>query len=92
MLGARRKAQLDRVADQINQNNGNALALVGDACDADYAQALVDLASSGFGGLDGAFNNAGIMGDMSSVPDMTLATWQQVISTNLTAAFLAARA
>jgi NAD(P)-dependent dehydrogenase (short-subunit alcohol dehydrogenase family) len=42
--------------------------------------------------LDGAFNNAGVVGDMVPVPDMGIGNWNDVISINLTAAFLAAKA
>jgi hypothetical protein len=44
-----------------------------------------------FGGLDGAFNNAGTLGEMGQVPDMSLETWNQVVATNLDSAFLAAK-
>src|SRR3546814_2287203 len=45
-----------------------------------------------FGGLDGAFNNAGMVGEMQPVPDMDIGNWTDVISVNLTGAFLAAKA
>ena len=92
VLGARRQAELDVITGQINQSNGKALALAGDVKDSDYATALVDLANDRFGGLDGAFNNAGMMGEMGSIPEMDVSTWQDVLSTNLTSAFFAAKA
>src|SRR5690606_27270150 len=52
----------------------------------------VDLATKEFGGLDGAFNNAGVVGEMQAVPDMSIGNWTDVISVNLTGAFLAAKA
>ncbi len=45
-----------------------------------------------FGGLDGAFNNAGIVGAMGPLSDMTNGNWNDVISVNLTGAFMAAKA
>src|SRR3546814_4491094 len=57
-----------------------------------YAAALVDLAVTAFGGLDGAFNNAGMVGETQPVPDMDIGNWTDVISVNLTGAFLAAKA
>lgn len=92
VLGARRKSELESVAEQINQRNGHAVSLVGDVQDPDYAQALVNLAVAEFGHLDGAFNNAGMMGEMGPVTEMDLTTWQDVITTNLTGAFLSAKA
>jgi NAD(P)-dependent dehydrogenase (short-subunit alcohol dehydrogenase family) len=92
VLAARRSAELETLAGQINQSNGRAVFLAGDVKDEDYADALVDLAMKEFGGLDGAFNNAGIMGEMGSVADMPIGNWNDVISVNLTSAFLAAKA
>ncbi|MBB6424444.1 SDR family oxidoreductase [Sphingopyxis sp. JAI128] len=92
VLGARRGAELEAVADTIRHADGQAVFLAGDVRDAQYAKALVDLAGKAFGGLDGAFNNAGIVGDMQPVPDMAIGNWTDVLSVNLTAAFLAAKA
>lgn len=92
VLGARRDQELKELTEQIIKDGGEAVYLAGDVCDEFYAQKLVDLAVSKFGGLDGAFNNAGMVGDMSPVPEMTSATWQTVIATNLTSAFFAAKA
>lgn len=92
VLGARRTDKLQTLCGQITQSNGQAVYLAGDVQDPEYAQALVDLATSRFGRLDGAFNNAGMMGNMASVPDMDARNWQDVIATNLTSAFFAAKA
>lgn len=92
VLGARRKPELEQLVGQINQSNGNAACLAGDVTDETYATALVDLAEEKFGRLDGAFNNAGIMGDMGLVQDMDVANWRAVIDVNLTSAFFAAKA
>jgi NAD(P)-dependent dehydrogenase (short-subunit alcohol dehydrogenase family) len=92
VLGARRSAELEALAGRINRGNGRALYLAGDVTDESYAEALVDLAVDEFGVLDGAFNNAGVVGDMVPVPDMGIGNWNDVISINLTAAFLAAKA
>ncbi|RJL11476.1 SDR family NAD(P)-dependent oxidoreductase [Paracoccus siganidrum] len=70
ILGARRSEKLEVLAQTINQGNGRAIFLPGDVKDETYAQSLVDLATEEFGSLDGAFNNAGIVGDMVAVPDM----------------------
>ena len=92
VLGARRNTELEQLVGQINQSNGNAVCLAGDVTDETYATALVDLAEEKFGWLDGAFNNAGIMGDMGLVQDMDVANWRAVIDANLTSAFFAAKA
>ncbi|SFR57066.1 hypothetical protein SAMN04488005_2989 [Yoonia tamlensis] len=92
VLGARRQSELNTLVGQITQSNGSATCLAGDVTDADYAQALADLAQEQFGGLDGAFNNAGIMGDMGPIPEMQTQNWDDVIATNLSSAFFAAKA
>lgn len=92
VLGARRAAELERVADTIGRGRGKAACLAGDVRDEGYAQALVDFAIGTFGRLDGAFNNAGMVGTMGPVPDMETGNWNDVIGVNLTGAFLAAKA
>ncbi len=47
---------------------------------------LAGLALQEFGALDGAFNNAGIVGQMGLVPEMAPENWRDVIAVNLTAA------
>lgn len=92
VLGARREPQLNTVAGQITQSNGRVVCLAGDVTNETYSKDLVDLAERQFGGLDGAFNNAGIMGEMGSIPEMESNNWQSVLATNLTSAFFAAKA
>ncbi|MDP0928612.1 SDR family oxidoreductase [Paracoccus onubensis] len=92
VLGARRHNELQLIVDQITQSNGSATCLAGDVTDEAYAAALVALAESTFGGLDGAFNNAGTVGAMGAVPEMESTNWRTVIDTNLTSAFFAAKA
>ena len=54
--------------------------------------ALVDLATKEFGGLDGAFNNAGVMGENCAISEMATDNWRAVIDANLTSAFFASKA
>ncbi|EAV40477.1 short chain dehydrogenase [Stappia aggregata IAM 12614] len=91
VLGARRSEELEAVASKILKANGTAVFLDGDVKDEGYADALVDLALKEFGRLDGAFNNAGIVGAMEPIPDMEIGNWKEVLTVNLTAAFLAAK-
>jgi len=91
VLGARRKDELDQLVKKITQNNGNAVCLSGDVSDETYAEALVNSAQENFGGLDGAFNNAGTMGVMGPIPDMQSSNWHQVMAVNLHSGFYAAK-
>jgi len=92
VLGARRAAELNQLTGQITQSNGRAVCLAGDVTDEAYAHRLVDLARSEYGRLDGAFNNAGMMGEIGPVAEMSAANWTEVITTNLTSAFFSAKA
>ncbi|MHB1232458.1 MAG: SDR family oxidoreductase [Burkholderiales bacterium] len=91
VAGARRQAELDALIGEIAQAGGHAMALAGDVKDEAFAQALVELAVSRFGGLDVAFNNAGTIGEMGATPDVSLSGWEDTIRTNLTSAFLGAK-
>jgi len=91
VVAARRRAELDRLVDEIEESSGDAVALVGDVKDEKFAKALVEIAIGRFGGLDVAFNNAGSMGEMGPTADVSLAGWRDTIETNLTSAFLGAK-
>ncbi len=91
VAGARRQAQLDSLVGEIGAAGGQAAALAGDVTDEAYARALVALAEERFGGLDIAFNNAGMVGPMAPTPEVTPVAWRETIEANLTSGFLAAR-
>ena len=91
VLGARRAERLDAIKAEIVADGGEADFVAGDVADGEYAQALVACAQSQFGGLDGAFNNAGMTGDMGPVPQMENANWHKVLAVNLTSGFYAAK-
>lgn len=92
MLGARRESALAQLVETIRQEGGTARFLAGDVTDPTYAGELVRQAEDAFGPLWGAFNNAGTVGDMGPVSEMSAENWQSVIDTNLTSAFHAAKA
>lgn len=93
VLGARRQHELTVLANEINDGNGGrAVLLSGDVADPSYASSLVEVAETEFGGLDAAFNNAGIVGEMTPIAAMAIENWNTVVSVNLTAAFHAAQA
>ncbi len=91
VVAARRKDELANLVEEIQASGGEAVALPGDVREESYARDLVDLAVSEFGGLDIGFNNAGIMGEMATAPDLSETAWRDTLDTNLTSAFLGAK-
>ena len=59
VLAARNRDQIERLAAEIQQAGGQALAVAADVGDPGSVERLVAAALSAFGGLDAAFNNAG---------------------------------
>ncbi len=91
VLNARREDRVKQLTDEITQSGGSAVFVAGDVGDEERASSLVKLAQERFGGLDAAFNNAGIMGEMGPVPEMSEENWQSVLHTNLTSGYYAAK-
>ncbi|MBR0951255.1 SDR family oxidoreductase [Bradyrhizobium canariense] len=92
VLGARRAPELQTIVESIKSAGGRATFLAGDVRDTGYAAGLVEHAVKTFGKLDGAFDNAGVVGDMTPVPEMRVENWTDVLAVNLTSAFLSAKA
>ena len=90
VVTARRRPELDALVSEIIASGGEAIALAGDIRDEGLAKALVAQAVDRFGGLDIAFNNAATVGVPGPVVETSLATWREVLATNLEAAFLGA--
>lgn len=91
VLGARRAERLEALAGEIEAQGGRAAWAAGDVTDPGFAGELVALAEERFGALHGAFNNAGMVGEMGPVEEMTEANWRAVMATNLDAAFHGAK-
>ena len=91
VLVARRQDTLDLAVSEILESGGRALAVAGDVTEERTHREAVASARSTFGGLDIAFNNAGMVGTMKPLAEVEPAQWSQVLAVNLTAAFLGAR-
>jgi meso-butanediol dehydrogenase/(S,S)-butanediol dehydrogenase/diacetyl reductase len=88
--GRRAEACAETVA-ALEAGGHTALAVAADVGDPDGAAAIVAAAVERFGGVDVLVNNAGI-GDAAPVGEETPEGWERVLRTNLTGAFLTARA
>ena len=93
VVTARRQAELDGLVGQIVAAGGQAVAVAGDAKDEAVAKRVVEAAQHHFGGLDIAFNNAGISpADDDSIETTELPAWQKVQDVNLKSVYLCSRA
>jgi len=91
VVTARREDALQALVAQIEGAGGRAVAVVGDVKDETLAEKVVGVAVERFGGLDIAFNNAGLTGEVGPVATLTLQQWHDTLETNLTGAFLGAK-
>lgn len=87
-LSGRRREPLDHVASQLG---AAAIVVPGDVGDPAYGDALAAAAAGAWGGVDAVVLNAGI-GASLPVAEDTPEAWDAVVRTNLTGAFLVARA
>ncbi|MCM5555327.1 SDR family oxidoreductase [Pleomorphomonas sp. NRK KF1] len=92
VLNARGAEALEAVVLEIKGRGGKVSLVAGNVGEPACHDALVAEAVSAFGGLDIAFNNAGTVGALKPLADLTPDEWQATLTTNLTSAFLASRA
>jgi NAD(P)-dependent dehydrogenase (short-subunit alcohol dehydrogenase family) len=88
---SRTAAELDSLVGEIEAHGARAKAFAGDLRSDSACEAAVAAAVGSFGGLQILVNNAGI-GAHTNVQDTNDETWNDVISTNLTAPFRLTRA
>ncbi len=88
---ARDRSKLDETIGQIEASGGQASALACDVKDRPSVATLVDEIADQWGRLDILVNNAGVTRD-TLLPRMTDEQWDEVLTTNLSGAFLFARA
>lgn len=87
---ARTDAELLAVAGEIEAAGGQALTHPADISDEDSVKSLAKHLASEWGYLDIVVNNAAAFG-RGPLAEMSLATWNRTIATNLTGAFLVTR-
>jgi NAD(P)-dependent dehydrogenase (short-subunit alcohol dehydrogenase family) len=92
VITARRKAELDRVAEDIAAGGGNVLAVQADTTDAGELERAVAAAVERWGRLDGALNNAGRTQGGGRLAEVTDETFDSVLEINFKGVWLAMRA
>jgi NAD(P)-dependent dehydrogenase (short-subunit alcohol dehydrogenase family) len=86
------KAELDQVAQAINQEGGKAVATVADVTDARQVDQLIHETVRRWGKIDILVNSAGLRGPLVPVQEITEEQWDSVHAVNLKAVFLCCKA
>ncbi|WP_298213200.1 SDR family oxidoreductase [Acidovorax sp.] len=87
VLAARRVVDCEAVAKQVQAAGGEAWVTPVDVADEASVQRCVDAAVQHFGRLDGAFNNAGMLGLGASLHTLAAADVQAVLQANVMGIF-----
>ncbi|MFC8518185.1 SDR family NAD(P)-dependent oxidoreductase [Streptomyces sp. NPDC057257] len=92
IVADRDTAGAERVAKEIAAEGGRAAAFTADISTFEAAQELVGFAVRTYGGLDFAFNNAGVTPALTDTHEVDPQDWLDVIGTNLTGTFFCMKA
>jgi NAD(P)-dependent dehydrogenase (short-subunit alcohol dehydrogenase family) len=90
VLFSRTRTQLDEVSARISAAGGHALTVVGDVASEDDVASLFQQVRERYGRVDILVNCAGMVAVRPFV-EMDIATWDQVLGTNLRGTFLCCR-
>ena len=82
------EASAETTAKGVEAVGGTASAVTVDVTDGDQVASMVEHAYSRFGRLDGAHNNAGILGGTAVITDIDDDEWRRVLEVNLTSVYL----
>lgn len=82
----------EETVEMIEGDGGTATFVETDVSAESDAEQVVETAVETYGGLDFAFNNAGIEGVTGSTTDQEMTDWERVIAINLRGVFLGMRA
>ena len=83
VLGARRAARIEALADNLNRGGGKALALATDVTDYEQVTNRVESAVKAYGRVDVILNNAGLM-PHSPLERLKVQDWGRMIDVKLT--------
>lgn len=84
----RDSADVEEVADEINQKHGEAIPLAADITDESAMVKAVERLNSHWGTLDIVVANAGINGVWAPLDDLNVDDWRKTIDVNLTGTFI----
>jgi NADP-dependent 3-hydroxy acid dehydrogenase YdfG len=82
VLGARRQARIQSLANELTCSGGKALAITTDVTHCDQVKRLVDAAVEAYGRVDVMINNAGLM-PQSLLERLKIDEWDRMIDVNI---------
>lgn len=89
VVAARREDEGNAVVEEIKSAGGEAIFTSVDVANSENVQQMVAQCVETFGGLDYAFNNAGMIGShRAPIEDYDLEVWERVMAVNVTGVFL----
>jgi NAD(P)-dependent dehydrogenase (short-subunit alcohol dehydrogenase family) len=89
---AKMKSEMESIAQEINQKDGKAVAIVADCTDDTQVKKTVDETVKRWGKIDILVNSAGLRGPLVPVQEISEEEWDTVLDVNLKAVFLCCRA
>ena len=92
VLAARSAADIERVASEIAEAGGEALAVACDVADYGSVAALADRAADAFGTVDLLVNNAGMINPIARLSESEPEAWNAVIDINVKGVYHGIRA
>lgn len=87
VAAGRREDRGAALIEEIEAAGGEAVFVRADMASNDDIKAMVEIAVSAYGGLDYAFNNAGMGGEQEALHEYTDANWEAVMAVNLTGVY-----
>ena len=87
ILAARSESRISKIANEINEAGGEALAITCDVSDYSQVETAVTKSIDQFGGLDIVVNNAGVIDPIARITDIDPNEWGKVIDINVKGVF-----
>ena len=88
VVAARRTEEIDRVAAEINESGGSAIAVTTDVTDDDAVENLAKAAIVEYGKLTSWVNNAGGSPMRMPLSDLPREEWDRTVALNLTSIYI----
>ena len=92
VVNSRSEESIQPVAEEIEGQGAEVLAVAADVSEAGDVQKLVDAAVEKFGRIDVLVNNAGVLGPRVEILEFPEDEWRKVIDANLTGPYLVSKA